>query len=471
MRRLRLVLVTLLALLGLAGCSLGSQGIYDVPLPGGPDVGGNGYQVTAQFTDALDLVPQAAVKVDDVAVGKVTSITLRADGRAAVVTMQVGGGVELPGNATARITQTSLLGEKFVSLDRPSTGATGSLRSSRTIGLEGTSEAVDAERVFGAMSLLLNGGGLQQFQEISRELAAVSTGRDDEIRAFLTNVSQFVTTLNTRKQAITDALDSLDRLGKTLDDNTTKLTTALDQLPPGLKVLADQRTQLVAMLTALDSLSKVTVTTLDQSKDDFVADLNRLQPILTQLAASGQALPDALQILFTFPFPDSVLGAVKGDYVNAFLVTNFATTGTTIPATSGDAGWPAAYPGSVGTPPAPSGAGPAQIGPPPMMLPSTSSAAPGLPTSTITTSLPTTPIEPDEPVEPDGHRHLDRHPDGHGHPDRPDHGDAAHRHRRTGQPTTPSTSATSPTTPTTPTTTRTRTPNRTPTSTRTGGRS
>ena len=52
--------------------------MYDLPLPGGADVGAHPYTVTAQFTDVLDLVPQAAVKVNDVAVGRVQSITLPA---------------------------------------------------------------------------------------------------------------------------------------------------------------------------------------------------------------------------------------------------------------------------------------------------------------------------------------------------------------------------------------------------------
>lgn len=386
--------------LSLAGCSIPSQGIYDAPLPGGVAIGRDGYEVTAEFADALDLVPQSSVKVDDVAVGRVTRIALRPDGRAALVTLLLRGDVVLPANAVARLTQTSLLGEKYVALSPPAQGSTGSLRTARTIGLEGTSEAVDAERVLGAMSLLLNGGGIAQFQEISRELTAVSSGREVEIRAFLENVAAFVKTLNTRKESITQALDSLDRLGRTLNDNTSKLTTALEKLPPGLQVLADQRQQLVAMLSSLDSLSKVTVSTLDRSKDNMVADLQRLDPILTQLAASGKTLPASLQILLTFPFPDSVLGAIKGDYVNAFLVTSFATPGTTIANDSSAAGWPDAYPGACGSPvgsfigtpcagagaspTSRAGAGPLQIAPPPMLLPTTTSAAPGLPSSTVT---------------------------------------------------------------------------------------
>ena len=43
----------------LSGCSSFS-GIYDLPLPGGADLGDHPYTVKVQLRDALDLVPQAA---------------------------------------------------------------------------------------------------------------------------------------------------------------------------------------------------------------------------------------------------------------------------------------------------------------------------------------------------------------------------------------------------------------------------
>ena len=69
-----------------------------------------------QFPDVLDLVPQSTVKVNDVTVGKVTDVEL--DGYAADVTLLLRNDVDLPDNAEAEIRQTSLLGEKFVSLQR-----------------------------------------------------------------------------------------------------------------------------------------------------------------------------------------------------------------------------------------------------------------------------------------------------------------------------------------------------------------
>src|SRR5690242_4705178 len=98
----------------LTGCDFD---VYELPLPGGTDVGDDAITVTADFEDVLDLVPKSTVKVNDVSVGQITDIDL-SDGHA-VVTMELRDDVDLPANPVAEIRQTSLLGEKFVSLSPP----------------------------------------------------------------------------------------------------------------------------------------------------------------------------------------------------------------------------------------------------------------------------------------------------------------------------------------------------------------
>lgn len=320
------VAVAAAGLATLSGCGMLSGGVYDTPLPGGADVGSRPMHITADFDDVLDLVPQSSVKVDDVAVGRVDRIRLNPDGRSARVTLLVNRDAQLPAGTVARLEQTSLLGEKYVALVRPSTPQAGRPVGDGTrLGLADTSQAAEVEQVLGSLSMVLNGGGIGQFQEISRELQQVSTGRPEEIKAFLQQMDQFITTLDDRKESITAALDGLNRLSKNLQADQDKIANALDGLSPGMQVLVDQRKELVAMLSSLDRLSTVTVDVLDKSQDDIVADLKALDPILDQLARSGRDLPESLEILLTYPFPDSVLGAIKGDYLNVFVETNFRT--------------------------------------------------------------------------------------------------------------------------------------------------
>lgn len=411
MRRL-LVAAVVAGLAALSGCGVLGGGVYDTPLPGGADVGSKPIRITADFDDVLDLVPQSSVKVDDVAVGRVDRIRLNPDGRSARVTLLVNRDAQLPAGTVARLQQTSLLGEKYVALVRPQTPQAGRpIADGTRLGLADTSQAAEVEQVLGSLSMVLNGGGIGQFQEISRELQEVSTGRPEEIRGFLREMDTFVTTLDDRKESITAAIDGLARLSENLEADQDKIVSALEGLSPGMQVLVDQREDLVAMLSALDRLSTVTVKTLDASQDDIVADLLALDPILENLARAGRDLPESLEILLTYPFPDSVMGAIEGDYVNAFIETNFRT----LPAGCEAAGCAWAQVQDPNYPDDPmSGARRKGLDPkalleerleaaedeqdvPPSLLPPTSSPAPGSPAPTIPVPSATVPTPDGSP--------------------------------------------------------------------------
>ena len=76
------------------------------------------------------------------------------------------------------------------------------------------------------------------------------------------------------------------------------------------------------MLRSLDRLSDVATRVVNASRDDLLADLRTLQPTVAKLAASGQNLPDSLQILGSFPFTDAAQQAVAGDYANLYLTVD-----------------------------------------------------------------------------------------------------------------------------------------------------
>ncbi|MFD4319511.1 MCE family protein [Streptomyces sp. NPDC058548] len=295
------------------------DGIEDLPLPGGADLGSHPYTVTAELDDVLSLVPQSAVKVNDVAVGRVTAIELGADTWSARVTLKINGDVRLPADAGARLEQSSLLGEKYIQLVAPPKDDGGRLTDGSVIPLARTSRNTEVEEVFGALSLLLNGGGVNQLKTITRELNAALGGREPEVRSMLRRVNTLVTTLDAHRGDITRALDGLNRLSATLAGRKKDVDTVLTGLSPGLKTLENQRGSLLTMLRALDTLSGVAVTTIDASKKDMVADLKALAPTLTALADAGADLPESLQVLLTYPFTDEVLRGVKGDYLNTYL--------------------------------------------------------------------------------------------------------------------------------------------------------
>lgn len=357
MRRHGLRSTAALAVSALAGVVAlsGCQGVYDLPLPGGAAQGSNVYHVTVEFRDVLDLVPQSAVKVNDVTVGAVDGISL--DGWHARVRLRLLDSVKLPDNAVAELRQTSLLGEKFVSLSPPSDQPPeGRLGEGDVIPLARSGRNPEVEEVLGALSLLLNGGGVAQLKTINVEMTKAMKGHEGDIKGVIKNLDTFIGGLNQQKSEIVRAIDGLDRLSARLAAQKDDIGVAIDNLGPGLKVLADQRKQLTLMLTALSHLGEVGTRVIRESKSDTVANLNALAPILTKLAAAGENLPKALEMLFTYPFPEAAMGAVKGDYTNLRITADLdmRTILANQQPSSGPSGQPSGAPsGPVPTPTVP----------------------------------------------------------------------------------------------------------------------
>jgi virulence factor Mce-like protein len=325
--------VTMVGTLALSGCG----SIYDVPLPGGPHVGGKQMKVHIIFRDVLDLVPQSTVKVDDVSVGKVTSIKLK--GYTADVTVALPQDVGLPQNTQATIRQTSLLGEKFVSLSAPAKPSSGKLQNGDTIGLDNTGRNPEVEEVFGALAALLSGGGVGQLKVIAEELNKAVGGREDEVRSVLDQIHFFMGQLADNKDDIVTALDNVNHLADQLRAQDGTIKSTLDNLPAALASVDKQRADLVKMLQALNRLSGVGVQVIKASKESTINSLQDLSPVLFKLAEAGEDFPKSLQIALTYPFLDAAVGndpqvarnLHMGDYTNLSIELDLDLLKLTIP--------------------------------------------------------------------------------------------------------------------------------------------
>lgn len=320
MKKLKALIGVMAAALLLTGCDFD---IYKLPLPGGPDAGDNPMTIKVQFLDVLDLVPKSTVKVNDVSVGTVQAVVLK--GYTAEVTLEVRNDVELPDNALAEIRQTSLLGEKFVSLKAPVSGAsTNPLESGDEIPLKRSGRNPEVEEVLGALSLLLNGGGVAQLKTITQELNLALEGREGAAKSVLQQISSFMGQLDENKAAIVTAIEKLNRLALSVRKEQPTIDAALDELPSALDSIDRQRGDLVKMLQALDELSEVGVEVISASKEATIDSLELLNPVLSQLAASGDSFTNAFHVFLTYPFVDEVVGRDPqvarnlhmGDYTN-----------------------------------------------------------------------------------------------------------------------------------------------------------
>ena len=318
--RLRLGVSALLVMLTISGC--GWKGLNSLPMPGTEGDGPGAFTVQVQLPDVTTVQQNSRVRVGDVTVGTVTKIE-RQDWHA-LVTIKLDGSVNLPANAIATVGQTSVFGSTHVELAPPShTAPEGRLHNGSLIPLSSGAAYPTTEQTLSALSLLLNGGGVGQIQEITREFSAAFAGREQDLRSLIHQLDEFIAHVNDQTGDIIAATDSLNNLVGQVAERKPVLDTALQTIPDALAVLKDQRANLAEALDRFGKFSALTADSVNQTKASLVQELKDLGPVLESLANAGPALTRSLSFLSTLPWTkETVTNAFRGDYANMTLVVD-----------------------------------------------------------------------------------------------------------------------------------------------------
>jgi phospholipid/cholesterol/gamma-HCH transport system substrate-binding protein len=303
----------------LSGCS-SWQGLNSLPLPGTAGNGAGAFTIQAQMPDVDNLKQNSRVRVGDVTVGNVSKIERQ--GWNALVTMRLDGDVQLPANAVAKVALTSLLGTLHIELSPPTdTVPEGRLHEGSLIPLSSSGAFPSTEKTLAALSLLLNGGGIGQVQDITEALATAFTGREADLRSLIQQLDKFIAYNNDQKDDIIGATESLNNLVGQFAAQKPVVDKALKTIPDALQVLKDQRDQLADALAQLGKFSALAADSVNQTKEVLVAELKDLGPVLKSLADAGPALTRALSFYPTFPWPkETITNWMRGDYGNLSLV-------------------------------------------------------------------------------------------------------------------------------------------------------
>ena len=111
--RARFAIAAIAGALVLSSCA--KLNVDAMPLPGSSDR--DGYDITIEFANVLNLPDHAKVVMDGTRVGVMTKVTLTS--RGVDVTSRIDHGVVVPSNAHAVLQQATVLGDTYVALERP----------------------------------------------------------------------------------------------------------------------------------------------------------------------------------------------------------------------------------------------------------------------------------------------------------------------------------------------------------------
>jgi phospholipid/cholesterol/gamma-HCH transport system substrate-binding protein len=309
------VVCAALAATVLSGCG-NWRGLNSLPMPGTPGGGPGAFTVQAELPDVNNIQPNSRVRVGDVSVGNVTKIERQ--GWSALVTMSIEGDVHLPANVTATVGQTSLLGSLHIELAPPTAvPPVGTLHNGSLIPLSNGGGFPSTEQTLAAISLLLNGGGIGQIQDITKEFSVAFAGREADLRSLIAQLDTFAGYVNDQTDDIIAATHSLNRVMGQFAAQQPVIDKAVRAIPDALAVLRDERASFADALDLFGKFSALVADSTNQTKENLVKELKAMGPVLQSLADAGPALTRSLSFLTTFPFPKETLHKwFRGDYAN-----------------------------------------------------------------------------------------------------------------------------------------------------------
>lgn len=312
----RLTATVLAVVLSASMSACGWRGLNTLPMPGTEGHGPGAYTIQAQLPDVNNIQQNSRVRVGDVTVGNVTKIERQ--GWHALLTIKLNGDVDLPANSTVTVGQTSLLGSLHIELAAPSSEPPqGRLREGSLIPLASGGAYPSTEQTLAAVSLLLNGGGIGQMQDITKAFSTALAGREDDLRNLLTELDTFVAVVNDQTGDIIDATDSLNRLVGQFADEKPVVDAALATVPDALAELSGVRHHLADALDQLGRLGALASESVAQTKEALVAELKHIGLLAESLANAGPALTRSLSFFTTYPFAKETLTKwFRGDYAN-----------------------------------------------------------------------------------------------------------------------------------------------------------
>lgn len=308
MSALRLALAG--AALALVGATTAcSTSLRDVPLPG-TGVSGDTMRLTMEFDEALNLAQGATVKVNGVDAGKVKDVTARDFRARADVVVRTD--AALHRGATARLRYTTPLGELFIDVTNPATGPL--LHTGELLTTAETSTAPTVEDALAQASLLINGGGLAQLQNVTEELNAALGGREGTVRHLLRQTNAFLVQANTTTGDIDRALRAMGSVSQTLAARQATIDRALRELRPAADVLRRNTPDFTRLLAEVRTFAAQADRTVGATRSDLLATVAEIEPVLAELAANRGTWSESLQQLTTLA--QALQAAVPGDYLN-----------------------------------------------------------------------------------------------------------------------------------------------------------
>lgn len=235
--------------------------------------------VKAMFTDASPLIPGNLIRMNGIEVGEIENVTLE-NGRAAVDMRLDPEVLPLYDNASAKIRPVTLLGERFIDLDRGS-GENAARREPHVIPVERTSSAADLDEVLNSLD-----------DPTSTALAALVTTLGEGVGGQGPEVDEAI-------RALAPAMRNTQDLAGILRQQNELLNQLIDNAVPAAEAVAGKDGKnLDRMVGQAKGLLEAVAAQRTAMKDALVrlpGTLRNAQQVLSEVAGVAEAGTDTLR--------------------------------------------------------------------------------------------------------------------------------------------------------------------------------
>jgi phospholipid/cholesterol/gamma-HCH transport system substrate-binding protein len=282
--------------------------------------GGNDRTVAlAEFDDVVDLTTNAAVKIADVDVGRISGIELN-DAQQALVEMELDPDVELPSVVSARLRKTNVLGERFIELvpDRESGGRfeSGSMVAETTIVPE------LEEMIFSGTDVLIAVSADTMAAAIEAGATGLD-GRGDTLGQVLTDLGEIVSTYDRNSDDLVRLISGFEEFLAEVGPQADLHGRAVGELAAFTRTLSEEDERLIDTLTEIRALANSGTDIMQTHRrriDDF---FTRFTAVTDEIVARGDDLDRLFPMMYGHNY--HVIRGVNAEH--AQIVADFIVCG------------------------------------------------------------------------------------------------------------------------------------------------
>lgn len=244
----------------------------------------------------LVMNPDAKVKIRDVQVGTVESITDTGDGRAALTLALDPAKIDLiPGNVGVTIASSTVFGAKFVELDAPAVPSAEPLRPGQV--LQSDHVTVEINTVFEQLTKLLDSIKPEELNATLSTLAHGLSGRGEQMGNTIADLDALLADLEPSLPNLSRDLTSAPTVFATFADAAPDLLTFADNASAVSRTVVDQQRNLDAFLVSTTGLTARGADVIGTNRQPLTDVLQLLVPTTDLLNRYRDALNCSLRTM------------------------------------------------------------------------------------------------------------------------------------------------------------------------------